>query len=155
LSFNAAKAKIDEIAKDLGHNLKKSVEKLISKTVFPSGFLNEVYYHSNINEVDLTNLDILNTLQAVYVEARYPVIELNYQRYYREKLRNNPKAINKRYPEILKYSHMLGNFSIKLFRIILSRIEKDFRLKIPRVKFCSDIRDNDWQRFSNLFFNNL
>jgi len=155
LSFNAAKVKIDEIAKDLGHNLEKAIEKLIVKTVFPSGFLNDVFYHSNINEVDLTNLDMLKTLQAVYFEARYPVVELNYQRYYRKKLRKNPRAINKRYPEILKYSHMLQKFSIRLFRIILPRIERDFRLKIPRDKFCSDIRDEDWQRFSNLFFNNL
>ncbi|MBW2078233.1 MAG: hypothetical protein JRI71_11920 [Deltaproteobacteria bacterium] len=154
LSFRAAKAKIDKIAKDFGHNLRKCIEELSRRTAFPSGFMNKVHYHSSINEVDLTNLDMLNTLQDVYLEARYPVVELNYQRYYREKVRNNPKAINKRYPEILMYSHELERFSIKLFRIILPRIEKDFRLKLPRDKFCSDIRDEDWERFSNLFFNN-
>jgi hypothetical protein len=153
LSFKAAKVEIDQIAKDFRHNLKKLIEELIRKTVLPSGFMNDVQYHSSINEVDLTNLDMLNTLQAVYFEARYPVVELDYQRYYREKVRNNPKAINKRYPAILKCSHELERFSIELFKIILPRIERDFRLKLPRDKFCSDISDKDWERFSNLFFN--
>jgi hypothetical protein len=152
LSFNAAKAELNEIAKHFGHNLKKLIEELIRKSVLPAGFLDHIHYHSTINEVDLTNLDMLNTLKAVYIEARYPVVEPDYKRYYKEKVRNNPKAINKRYPEIIKYSHELERFIIKLFRLILTSIERDFKLTFSRDKFSSDINDKDWERFSNLFF---
>lgn len=153
LSFDTAKKELNDIAKHFGHNLKKLIEELVKKSVLPSGFFNDVHYHSSINEVDLTNLDMLNTLKAVYLEARYPVVEPDYKRYYREKVRNNRKAINKRYPEMIKYSHELERFSIKLFRLILTSIERDFRLNISRDKFSSDINDTDWRRFSNLFFN--
>lgn len=150
-SFVEAKKVIDGIARNLGHDLIRLVKEMIGYGVLPPNFLSEVYRRTSDN-VDLTNEDMLKTLKAIYFEARYPVVELDHQRYYREKIKNNPRATNKKHHEIPKMSHEVDRFSSKLFVLILGRIEKDFGIKIPREKFLNDIVDNDWERFSNLFF---
>jgi len=150
--FQEAKRVIDGIAKSLGHDLIRLVKEMISYDVLPANFLSEVHHRSHTNNVDFTNEDMLKTLKAVYLEARYPVVELDHQRYFREKVKDNPKATNKRLPEIPKMSHEVERFSRKLFFVILGRIEKDFRLKMSRNKFSTDISDGDWMRFTNLFF---
>ncbi len=150
-SFVEAKKVIDGIAKNLGHDLTRLAKEMIGYGVFSPDFLSEVHRRTS-NNVDLTNEEMLKTLKATYFEARYPVVELDHQRYYREKVKNDSKATNKRFPEILKMSHEVHRFSRKLFVLILGRIEKDFGIKISRDKFLYDIEDNDWERFTNLFF---
>jgi hypothetical protein len=151
-SFAKAKKEIDRIARGHSHDLGKLVKELISLGVIPIDFLDKVHYHDSINNVDITNQDMLKTLWAVYLEARYPVAKLDYQRHYEEKIKGNPKAKNKRIVSIPKMSHEVGLFNRKLFTLILKSIENDFRLKISREKLRADIDDNDWERFSNLFF---
>lgn len=150
-SFVEAKKIIDGIAVNLSHDLTRLTKEMISYGVLPPNFLSEVYRRTS-NNVDLTNEDMLKTLKATYFEARYPVVKLDHQRYYEEKVKNDPKAINKRFPEILKMSHEVDRFSRKLFVLILGKIEKDFGIKISRERLSNDIRKNDWERFNNLFF---
>lgn len=154
LSYTKAKEKIEYIARNFGHNLNRLIQELINIKVLPTGFLNEVHHRSNINNVDFTNLDIIKTLKALYFEARYPVIELDYKRYYREKVKKVPSAINKRLIEIPSASHQMERFILKMFKLLITKVENDFRLKISREKLRGDITDRDWNRFSNLFLEN-
>lgn len=151
LSFKGAKEKIDDIAKKFGHNLNSLIDELIKIRVLPADFFNEVHHHNHINNVDFTNSDMIKTLKALYLESRYPVIELDYKRYYYEKVKNVPYATNKRLIAIPSASHEMEFFVRKIFILLLTKVEKDFRLKISREKLQGDIPDRDWDRFSNLF----
>ncbi len=153
MPFSKAKSVIDNIAKEYKHNLFRLLRALIDYNALPTGFMAATHHHSNINNVDITNEDILKTLSALYIEARYPVVELDYKRHYLEKVKDNPKATNKRYPEIPKLSHQIERFSREMFLLIITKIEREFMLKELRHKLCEDIDNNDWARFSNLFFN--
>lgn len=151
-SFKDAKREINKIGLRFRHNLEELAKELIKYGVLPPGFLSEVHCRLFINNVDLTNRDILATLTNLYLEARYPVPQLDYQRFYEERIKGNPKARSRRTIGIPSDSHEMGTFAQKLFTLILKRIEQDFGLKISREKLQADIDDNDWERFSNLFF---
>jgi hypothetical protein len=151
-SFTKAKKEIDNIVKRFSHNLESLVDELIRYGVIPTDFLSKVHCRLNVNEIDITNREILKTLRSLYLEARYPVPQLDYQRFYEERIKGNRNAKNRRSVGILSASHEPGTFARKLFALVLKRIEKDFGLEISREKPHHDIDDRDWERFSNLFF---
>lgn len=151
-SFKGAKDEIELIVRPFGHNLEKLVGKLMDYRVVPNNFLSEVHCRLFINNVNLTNRDVLKTLRSLYLEARYPVPQLDYQRFYEERIKGNRKAKHRRTVGIQSASSEMGTFTRKLFAMVLKRTEKDFGLKISREKLRRDIEDRDWERFSNLFF---
>lgn len=151
-SFKRAKEEIESIVRPFSHNLEKLADELTGYGIIPKDFLSKVHCRLFINNVDMTNRDILKTLRSLYSEARYPVPQLDYQRFYEERMKGNRKAKNRRTVGIPSASSEMSTFTRKLFAMVLKRIEKDFGMEISRVKLRSDIDDRDWERFSNLFF---
>ncbi len=151
-SFREAKEEIDKIARELGHNLPSLVGRMIGYGVLPTDFLSRIHCRLGVNDVELTSSDVPKTWKNLYLESRYPVPQLDYQRFYEERIKGNRKASNRRYVAIPSRSHEMETFTRKLFSLVLKKIEKDFRLDISREKPGADINERDRERFSNLFF---
>jgi hypothetical protein len=136
LSFKEGMKKINKNAKYFLHDLNNLIQELINIKVLPTGFLNKVHHRSNINNVDSKNLDIIKTLKVLYFEARYP--ELDYKRYYREKVKNVPSAINKRLIEIPSASHEMERFILKIFNCYIQKSKRILGLRSPEIN-CIEI----------------
>lgn len=131
--------KIDKIAKDFGHELKKLLGLLCLKGVLSSTDISQKYG-------GFAGDELIKILEKAYIESRYPV----------------PEPIHKRYPvktnsNLKMFEYPIGmtapiNFSREIASKILRKIESDFSISIPKNKISNKIVDEDWRRFCEIFF---
>lgn len=129
--------KINKIAKESGHNLKILInEHLPNNGLSLTSLLNMKY-------IDYTGTQLLEVLEAAYMECRYPM----------------PNNISKKFPTKIKgaYWDLLnseepGKFAYAVARQIIEAIEKDFSIIKPLEIPEEGIKLNDWQSFCQSFF---
>jgi hypothetical protein len=140
LSFQNGLAKVNAIAKkELGHNLWDIICKILRQK--PTG---KIAIILSRDFDGFSGDDFIKTLEAAYVECRYPV----------------PEPISKKFPipgskglsrdPIL--STGLTKFSYTVAREILSYIKDDFSIEVPQGFLETLIPKSEFLRFSNLFF---
>lgn len=135
--------KVDRIARLLDHDLVSFVKCMQARRVLPGYPTCRSYSESNL----------LQGLQAAYIEARYPVphpyhLKRDTQNNERFLIRNGRLKI---YRDLLGET-VLADYARYMANALLKRIEKEFGLRIPTSKVSSEVPDKQWKRFRNVFF---
>jgi hypothetical protein len=96
--------------------------------------------------------DLLHALNAVYIEARYPVV----QPFYRTKGRDGKErfriSIGKKIYHDLLNETAPRDYARSMARVLLKRIEDEYSVKISPSRFSRKISAQDWKRFMNVFY---
>ncbi len=137
LDLETAKQRIHKIAKGMGHNLAAIIAK-VQPHIDLTQELADTYD-------GFSGEQILDVLQAAYEECRYPV----------------PVSISDSYPvpdcEGVYFDPLMSSglekFTNRVALKILLHIESLYGIKKYRKNpYRAKVSDNDWERFSNLFF---
>lgn len=152
LPENQALVQVNKIAKHLGHDLKTLISCLQSENVLPRPTRNQKSSkNKDRRAVSYSQDDLVMILQAAYIEARYPIPKSS-QIHRRYPLSNNDKI----------FSYPLGEtapikYARKTALAVLNKIGSEFSILIPQDKKClsSQIRDDSWEKFQNVFFNEV
>lgn len=136
---------VDRVAKSLNHKLFQMVKCLQSRRILPAYTASRPYSED----------DLLQGLEAAYTEVRYPVPSPFYlarDQHGRERFLI-PSA-----PKLKMYHGLLADtapleYARTMARALLKRIETEFSVRIPDSKVSGKVSDEDWTRFTNIFFN--
>lgn len=143
LPEQSALKEVDRIARLLGHDLVCFVKCMQTRRVLPGYPTCRPYSES----------DLLQGLEAVYIEARYPVPTP----YHLHRGTQNKERFLIRSGRWKIYRNLLGgtvlaDYARYIANALLKRIEKEFGLKIPTSKVSDEVSDKQWKRFRNVFF---
>ena len=146
-NFNdeSALKQVDTIAKSLNHKLSRMVKCLQSKRILPTYTALRPYSED----------DLLQGLEAGYTEVRYPVphpFHLTRDQNGKERFRI-PSDTLKMYHDFLGETAPL-HYARSMTSALLKSIETEFAVQISDSKLSEKISDEDWKRFTNLFFKN-
>jgi len=142
-SKDLALKKIDQIAKGLGHDIPRFVKCMQSRSILPSYRPPRPYSED----------DLLEALQAVYIEARYPVP----QPFYRTKGQDGKERFQISSSSFKIYHDLLGETALRdyarsMARTLLKKIEDEYSVRISYSRFSGKISAQDWERFANVFY---
>jgi len=134
---------INKIAKTLGHDIPRFVKCMQSRGTLPPYRPIRPYSED----------DLLECLQAAYIEARYPVPQPFYLRMdhqCKERFRISIASYK-------IYHDLLGetaprDYARSMARALLKKIESEFSVKIQDSNPFNGIADENWNRFANVFF---
>ncbi len=138
LEPETAKAIIDKLAKKNSHKLQSMVK--------------EIETHINSEEFkkildsrydDFNGRDFIKAMEAAYLECRYPVPELFFQKL--------PLVSSGQYQNPIASSGMI-KFCFALTLSIVTFLKEKFSILIPKKKFLAILSGNEGQQFLNLFF---
>jgi len=148
-----ANEKINELAKQWGHDVKKlikNIKKNIGKEKIQPflekefrGFEQKKDSRQKIKNLSKT---VLSGIEAAYSECRYPVP----QPFYKDK-RFKVIGVENAYFDPL-YSSDIDRFCYEFCRAILTDLKENFEICIPRSWFNQKIAGNKGRRFGNLLF---
>ena len=144
LDDESALKEINKVAKTLGHDIRCFVKYMQSREILPPYTTNHPYYSED---------NLLDSIQAAYIEARYPVpkpFHLARDREGKERFRIS-SAPNNWYHDLLGETAPL-KYARSMARALLKRIELDFSVRSPESKFSDKISNDNWTRFTNIFF---
>lgn len=135
---------IDKIARALGHDIPRFVKCMQSRGILP------IYRKTRPYSED----DLLEGIQAAYIEARYPVPHPYYLK--RDQQGKERFRISRTRP---MYHDLLGetaprDYARSMARALINKIDSDFTVRIPDTKMSDKIPNANWNRFRNLFFSN-
>ena len=135
---------IDKIARALGHNIPRFVKCMQSRGILP------IYRKIRPYSED----DLLEGIQAAYIEARYPVPHPYYlKRDQQGKERFRISRIRPMYHDLLGETAP-RDYARSMARALINKIDSDFSVRIPDTKMSDKISNANWNRFRNLFFSN-
>lgn len=141
LNDQALKNKVNEIAKHCGHNLRKMLENINNYIgANKIGHLLSTNYDSD----NFTGNQLVDVLEAAYIESRYPV----------------PKSISDKFPIEGTNLHWypllfsgLSKFAYSIGREILYSLKTKFKIGIPKTEIDKSILiEESGVRFCRLFF---
>lgn len=142
LNDQASKHKIDKIAKSCGHNLREMLEK-INNSIGTNKIVHLL--SANYDSDDFTGNQIVDVLEAAYIETRYPV----------------SKSISKKFP--IKGTNLcwypllfsgLSKFAYAVSRGILYSLKSNFNVSVKKIDIDKSILiEESGVRFCRLFFN--
>lgn len=137
-----AKEKINSLAKQEGHELKRMIKKLIHNNVLNREILSKQY-------LQYTGGNIIEILESAYHECRYPMPETISNQY---PIRNEKGQIKGHWDPI--GSSDPRDFAFEVGLKIIKMIERNFNISIPKEKNLISplIKNNDWIRFRRIFF---
>ena len=143
LSDGLALKQIDRIAKTLKHDLPRFMKCFQSRGIL-SGYRPPRPYSED---------DLLEGLQATYIQARYPVP----QPFHLTRDRSGKERFRIPSGNLKMYHYLVGetaprDYARSMARALLTKIETEFAIRIPVSKFSKKISDKDWKRFTNVFF---
>lgn len=145
LNDESALKKINKVTKILGHDIPCFVKCMQSRGVLPTYPTIRPY----------SEKDLLDGIQAAYIEARYPVpnpFHLTRDQQGKERFLIS-SAHNQMYHDLLGETAPL-KYARSMAKALLKRIESDFSVRIPESKISAKISNDNWNRFTNLFFKN-
>jgi hypothetical protein len=141
LPEQTARNRVDEIAREMGHNLREMIEKLIAARILDGEVLKKKMCYLENKALDGSGM--LNLLEKAYLESRYPVPNPAYKGFPLQGIQGYWDPIT---------SCSLDDFADDIGLKVIQRIEQDFGISITRDKLRNAIDEKDWKTFRRIFF---